>query len=82
MFGMKKKAVQLTLVDKPKTLEDTTPEESYILHPDTVKAIAEHGKTVVKHLAVAAIGVYAAVKAIDTVSQIAIKKTKSADYED
>lgn len=83
MFG-KKKAVQLTIVDKPKNAktDDTAPAESHILHPDTVKAIAENGKTFVKHVALAAIGVYAAVKAIDTVSQIAVKKTKSADNED
>uniref|UniRef100_A0A8F3E9G0 Uncharacterized protein n=4 Tax=Rimavirus rima TaxID=2560784 RepID=A0A8F3E9G0_9CAUD len=79
----KKKAVQFTIVDKPKypKANDTTPEETHILHPDSVKAIADHGKTLVKHVALAAIGVYAAVKAIDTVSQIAVKKTKSADQD-
>lgn len=79
----KKKAVQITFVDKPKNQKatDTITEETHILHPETVKAIAEHGKTVVKHIAIAAIGVYAAVKAIDTVSQIAVKKTKSADQD-
>lgn len=82
MFG-KKKAVQLTIVDKPKTkkADDSTLEDSHILHPDSVKAIADHGKTLVKHVALAAIGVYAAVKTIDTVSQIAVKKTKSADND-
>jgi hypothetical protein len=80
---MKKKAVQFTIVDKPKTqkVTDATPEESHILHPDTVKLIAERGIEVVKHVAIAAVGVYALVKAIDTASQIAIKKTKSADNE-
>jgi hypothetical protein len=79
----KKKAVQLTFVDKPKNkkADDSAPEETHILHPETVKAIADHGKTLVKHVTLAAIGVYAAVKAIDTVSQIAVKKTKSADQD-
>ena len=76
----KKKAIQVTVVDKPKKTS-ATPEESHILHPDTVKAIAEVGKSFVKHVALVTIGVYAVIKAVDTASQIAIKKTKSADND-
>lgn len=75
----KKPAIQLTFVPKKKA--DATHEESHILHPDTVDQIAGKAKSVVKHVAIAVIGVYAAVKVIDTASQIAIKKTKSADND-
>lgn len=83
MFGTKKKAIQLTVVDKPKTkkADNAAPGEDKVIHPDSVKLIAEQGKIVVGYVALAAIGVYAAVKTIDTVSQIAIKKTKSADND-
>jgi hypothetical protein len=66
---------------KSKKNEDSLTEETKILHPDTVKLIAERGKEAVKFTALAVIGVYAAVKAIDTASQVIVKKTKSADQE-
>lgn len=52
-----------------------------VLHPETVKLITERSKEVVKYVALSAVGVYAAFKTIDTLSQIAVKKTKSADHE-
>ncbi len=55
--------------------------ESKLLHPDTVKLIAERGKDVVKYTALTVVGVYAAIKAIDTASQVIVKKTKSADQD-
>lgn len=74
----KKRAVQVTLVDTA----DVAPGEDKIIHPDTVKLIAERSKDVVKYVALTAVGVYATIKTIDTLSQIAVKKTKSADKED
>jgi hypothetical protein len=81
MLFVKKKAIQIALVDKPKN-EEIGSEEIKILHPDTLKLIAVHGKEVVKFIGIAGISFYAAVKAIDTASQVIIKKTKSADQED
>lgn len=79
MFGKKnKRAVQVTFVKTDKDA-DSTPGETKILHPETVKLITERSKEVVKYVALTAVGVYATVKTIDTLSQIAVKKTKSAD---
>lgn len=73
---------RLTFVKKPKTKNvDSPTEETKILHPDTVKLIAERGKEVVKFAAFTVVGVYAAVKAIDTASKVIVKKTKSGDNE-
>lgn len=72
-----KRGVQVSLVE----LQDngSSPTETRKLHPDSVKLIAERSKDVVKVVALAVVGTYAAVKTIDTLSQIAVKKTKSAD---
>jgi hypothetical protein len=67
---------------KPKKNEDSSAtSEDKILHPDTVKLIAERGKEVVKFAALTVVGVYATIKAIDTASQVIVKKTKSGDNE-
>lgn len=66
---------------KPKKNEDSPNGEDKVLHPDTVKLIAERGKEVVKFAALTVIGVYATIKAIDTASQVIVKKTKSADQD-
>ena len=81
MFGKKnKRAVQVTFVKTDKN-ENSTPGEDKVIHPDTVKLIAERSMEVVKYVAITMVGVYATVKTIDTLSQIAVKKTKSADNE-
>lgn len=77
----KKKAVQLTFVDKPKSGSNPENEKPHILDHDTVQLIAERSKDVAKYVGLTVIGVYAALKAIDTASQIAVKKTKSADND-
>jgi hypothetical protein len=80
MFGKnKKRAVQVSIVKTDKN--DTASDESKILHPETVKLLTEQGKQIVKYVALVAVGAYATAKTIDTLSQIAIKKTKSADEE-
>jgi hypothetical protein len=75
-----KRSVQVSIVKTPQ--DDSAPEEGKYLHPDTVKLITERGKEVVKVLAIAVVGIYAAVKIIDTASEVVIKKTKSADNEE
>ena len=74
----KKRTVQVSF---PKKAEDSTSGEDKFLHPETVKLISERGKDVVKFVAITVVGAYAAIKTIDTLSQIAIKKTKSVDQE-
>lgn len=79
MFGTKtKRSINVSFAKTPQT---DAPGEDKFLHPDTVKLIAERSKEAVKIIALTAVGVYAAVKTIDTLSQIAVKKTKSADNE-
>lgn len=80
MFGKPKKqrAVQVQFVktdDKGKT----APGEDKFLRPETVQLVAEKSKEVAKYVALTAVAAYAAVKTIDTLSKIAVKKTKSAD---
>jgi hypothetical protein len=69
--------VQVTFPKKDD--KKATPDEDKFLRPETVKLIAERSKDVAKYIALTAVGAYAAFKTIDTLSQIAIKKTKSAD---
>jgi hypothetical protein len=76
----KKRAVQVSLV-RTDDKKSTTNEDKY-LRPETVKLIAERSKEVIKYAALTAVGAYAAIKTIDTLSQIAVKKTKSADNEE
>lgn len=74
----KNREARIRFVKSDKT-EDSTHGEDKILHPDTVKLIAEQGKKVVRYVAITVVGAYAVVKTIDTLSQIAVKKTKSAE---
>jgi hypothetical protein len=78
MLGNREARIQFGKVKKNETL---TTGEGRVFHPDTVKLITERGKEVVKYTALTVIGVYATIKAIDTASQVIVKKTKSADNQ-
>jgi hypothetical protein len=82
VFSLRNKSVLVTydpkLVKQPK---ESAPEKAKVLQPSTVELITERSKEVLKFVAITAVGAYAAVKTIDTLSQIAVKKTKSADNE-
>lgn len=78
MFDNREARIRFVRSDKNK---DTSPVEVSVLRPETVKLIAERGKEVAKYVGITVVGVYAAVKTIDTLSKIAVKKTKSADNE-
>lgn len=82
MFGNPKKRSLRISLDKDDNKGKTTPGENKTLRPETVQLITERTKDVAKYVALTAVGAYAAVKFIDTLSQIAIKKTKSADNEE
>ena len=83
MFGIKKNgyAVQTTskLIKEPK---DSTSSEDKFFRPENVELIKKHSKEVAKFVAITAVGAYAAIKTIDTVSKVILKKTKSADNEE
>ncbi|AWN06135.1 hypothetical protein SEA_MIEK_33 [Streptomyces phage Miek] len=79
MLGNKKRSLRLSLEKDKKT---GTPGDDNFLRPETVKAIADQTKKVAKYVAITAVAAYAAIKAIDTVSEIAVKKTKSADNKE
>lgn len=50
-----------------------------VLTPDSAKLIEETGRKMMKNLAITVVAVVAAIKLADTLSEIAVKKTKSAD---
>jgi hypothetical protein len=81
MFG-NKRSINVSLAKTPKKQQDSTPGSDNFLRPETVKLITEKTKEVAKVLAITAVAAYVVVKAVDTASQIALKKTKSADKED
>jgi len=82
MFGKNKpkRSVQVSIV-KDKDKNDNQGENNF-LRPETVAVIADRTKEVAKYVAITAVAAYAAVKTIDTLSEIAVKKTKSADNEE
>jgi len=79
MLGRNKKPKRAIQVSYVKTDKESEPGNDKVLHPETVKLIADRSKEVVKFVAITVVGAYAAFKTVDTLSQIAIKKTKSAD---
>lgn len=79
MFGPKKQRSLRISLDKDDRNGKTAPGEDKVLRPETVQLISEKSKEVAKYVALTAVAAYAAVKTIDTLSKIAVKKTKSAD---
>lgn len=75
-FNRKKRAVQVSFV---KTDKDAAPSEGNAIQPETVALISERAKEVAKFVAITGVAAYAAVVTIRTLSEIALKKTKSAD---
>jgi hypothetical protein len=61
--------------------EDDNVEVEDVVNPENIKLIEEATNRIVKRVAITAVGVFAAIKVIDTLSEIAVKKTKSADKE-
>jgi cobalamin biosynthesis protein CbiG len=79
VFGKPKapRSLRISVVKDDKA--KTAPAEDKELRPETVQLVAEKSKEVAKYVALTAVAAYAAVKTIDTLSKIAVKKTKSAD---
>jgi hypothetical protein len=73
-----RRAVQTTtkLVKTPKGQDDAVDIQTELIKPETVALLEESGKRFVKYTALAIFGVVAALKVVDTLGEIAVKKTK------
>lgn len=77
----KNRAIQIKAVKTEESDTTTTSVMEDILNPDTLKLLEAHGKKFMKHLAITVAAVVVGIKIADTLSEIAVKKTKSADNE-
>lgn len=78
----KKRAIQVSVVNtRPKKTEDSDSTMASVIGESSARLVNELAKDFVKYAAGAIVGVVVIVKAADTLSQIAIKKTKSADND-
>lgn len=78
---MKRFAIQTRLVRTPKKDENSEPTMASAVGESSARLFNELAKDFVKYAAGAIIGGLVVYKAADTLSQIAVKKTKSADNE-
>jgi hypothetical protein len=74
-------AIQTRLVKNPKKTQDSDPTMATAVGESSARLVNELAKDFVKYAAGAIIGIIVISKAADTLSQIAVKKTKSADNE-
>lgn len=79
MFKNRELRVRIANTNKDVNAPTTVVDEP--LNPDTVKLIEETGNRFVKRLALTVVAVVVAIKVADTLGEIAVKKTKSADSE-
>jgi len=79
MLGKRELRIKLSKPDKNDN-DQSTPLDD-VLNPDTVALIEDAGKRVVKYIALTVGALVIAVKAADTMSQVIVKKTKSADQK-
>jgi hypothetical protein len=78
----KKRAIQVSVVKtSPKKTEDPESTMATAIGESSARLVNELAKDFVKYAAGAIIGVVVLYKAADTLSQIAVKKTKSADND-
>lgn len=77
----RRRAIQVSYVKTPKIDTTATPEEAAQIGATTAELVTETAKDVLRKAAIAVGAVIIAYKVADTLSQIAVKKTKSADQE-
>jgi hypothetical protein len=77
----KRFAIQTKLVRAPKKTDDSDSTMDDAIGESSARLVNELAKDFVKYAAGAVIGAVVLYKAADTVSQIVIKKTKSADTD-
>jgi len=78
---MKRFAIQTRLVRTPKKTEDSESTMAGAIGESSARLVNELAKDFVKYAAGTIVGAIVVIKAADTLSQIAVKKTKSADNE-
>ena len=82
LFGKNKRAIQVSVVKtSPKKTEDSDNPMAAAIGESSARLVNELAKDFVKYAAGAIVGAVVVIKAADTLSQIAVKKTKSADNE-
>ena len=74
-------AIQTRFVKTPKKTEDSEPTMASAIGESSARLVNELAKDFVKYATGAVLGGIVVYKAVDTISQIAVKKTKSADNE-
>lgn len=74
-------AIQTRLVKNPKKNQDSDPTMADAIGESSARLVNELAKDFVKYAAGAVAGAVVLYKVADTLSQIAVKKTKSADNE-
>lgn len=74
----RRRAIQTTtkLVKTPKDQDDAVDIQTELIKPETVIQIEESGKRLVKYTAMTIFAAVAALKVVDTLGEIAVKKTK------
>jgi hypothetical protein len=77
----KRFAIQTKVVRTPKKGEDSEPTMATAIGESSARLVNELAKDFVKYATGAVLGGIVVYKAVDTISQIAVKKTKSADNE-
>jgi hypothetical protein len=78
---LKRFTIQTSLVRNPKKTDNSDPTMADSIGESSARLVNELAKDFVKYAAGAVLGAVVLYKAADTVSQIVIKKTKSADNE-
>lgn len=73
----RKRAVQIRLVKNADASKDD-PTIADILNEDSIQLIEDAGSRLVTKISISVVAAVAAIKIIDTLCQIAVKKTKSA----
>jgi hypothetical protein len=78
---LKRFTIQTRLVRTPKKTDNSDPTMADSIGESSARLVNELAKDFVKYAAGAVLGAVVLYKAADTVSQIVIKKTKSADND-
>jgi hypothetical protein len=81
MLGRKGKHALKISLDRENGKDSNNSEEQFI-RPETVKLAAERTKEVAKFVAITAVAAYTAIKTVETISKVVLKKTKSADKKE
>ena len=81
MNPFKNHEIRVRVANAKKDNEDSAPSVQQIINPESTKLVEDAAKRFVKNIAITVGVVILACKAADTLSQIVVKKTKSADND-